>query len=197
MPTGYTHAIKDGIDFKQFVWSCARGMGALVMMRDLPSDAPIPERFEPSDYNRIAAEKARAELARLQGLTTEQASAEALAAYQRELKSQESAIAENNALRVKYEAMLKNVEQWTPPTEDHQGFKAFMSEQLRESIKFDCSNRYYEENKPVCKSTDSWLAETILKAQKDIDYHEKNQAEENARTESRNQWIKALRESLK
>jgi hypothetical protein len=36
MPTGYTAAIKDGISFEKFVWDCARGMGALVMMRDEP-----------------------------------------------------------------------------------------------------------------------------------------------------------------
>lgn len=51
MPTGYTANVPDGITFEQFVWQCARGMGALVMMRDEPTGAPIPERFEPSDYN--------------------------------------------------------------------------------------------------------------------------------------------------
>ncbi len=50
MPTGYTDAVKDGITFDQFVLGCARGMGALVMMRDEPSGTPIPERFEPSRF---------------------------------------------------------------------------------------------------------------------------------------------------
>jgi len=38
MPTGYTNCIKDGVTFEQFVWKCARAMGALVMMRDEPSN---------------------------------------------------------------------------------------------------------------------------------------------------------------
>lgn len=51
MPTGYTADLHDGKDvtFDQFVKQCARGMGALVTLRDAPWDAPLPERFEPSD----------------------------------------------------------------------------------------------------------------------------------------------------
>ena len=50
MPTEYTDAIADGISFNDFMMKCARGMGALIMMSDEPSDAPILEQFEPSDY---------------------------------------------------------------------------------------------------------------------------------------------------
>jgi hypothetical protein len=47
MPTGYTAPIADGMTFEQFALGCARAFGALVTMRDEPSDAPIPERLEP------------------------------------------------------------------------------------------------------------------------------------------------------
>lgn len=65
MPTGYTANVHDGITFEQFVWQCARGMGALVTMRDEPTGAPIPERFEPSDYNAKRLQEAKDELVRL------------------------------------------------------------------------------------------------------------------------------------
>ena len=65
MPTGYTAAVKDGITFEQFAWSCARAFGALIDMRDSPTGAPIPQRFEPSQYNAVEAEKASAEIERL------------------------------------------------------------------------------------------------------------------------------------
>ncbi len=63
MPTGYTADIAKGITFQQYAWSCARAFGALVMMRDEPSDAPIPEAFTPSDYHVKALAEARAKLA--------------------------------------------------------------------------------------------------------------------------------------
>jgi len=62
MPTGYTNCIKDGVTFEQFVWKCARAMGALVMMRDEPSNAPIPVKFEPSNYYAEEVAKAKAKL---------------------------------------------------------------------------------------------------------------------------------------
>ncbi|MDB5657340.1 MAG: hypothetical protein JWQ94_4953, partial [Tardiphaga sp.] len=158
MPTGYTAAIKDGISFEQFVWQCARAMGALVMMRDEPSDAPIPERFEPSTRNQQKAAEARAELARLKGLTHERAFDESAAAFRAAVASHDEAIAGMAALRGNYESMITRVEQWTPPSEYHIGFKEFMLQQLRDSVKWDCDTGYYEAHPPLCKTTDGFLA---------------------------------------
>lgn len=48
MPTGYTADVQSGkvTDFAEYAMNCARAFGALVLMRDDPSDADIPERFE-------------------------------------------------------------------------------------------------------------------------------------------------------
>jgi len=53
MPTGYTYPVVEGkiTEFSDFALSCARAFGALITMRDDPHDTPIPETFEPSDYN--------------------------------------------------------------------------------------------------------------------------------------------------
>ena len=48
MPTGYTAAIAKDITFNDFVMQCAKAM--LIMMRDEPANAPIPERFEPGSH---------------------------------------------------------------------------------------------------------------------------------------------------
>lgn len=50
MPTGYTAAVEDGTitEFDDFAWQCARAFGALIMMRDDPMSAPIPQKFEPT-----------------------------------------------------------------------------------------------------------------------------------------------------
>ena len=52
MPTGYTATLMEkGQTFQEFIMGCARAFGALIEMRDSPNDAPIPDKFEPSDYH--------------------------------------------------------------------------------------------------------------------------------------------------
>lgn len=196
MPSGYTAAIADGIDFETFVMRCARGMGALVMMRDDPMDAPIPERFEPSDYHTRKLEEANAALAKLRAMSCDETEAVAQEAFAAETKANAEAIARNIELRGKYEAMLAQVEAWAPPTHDHDGFKRFMTEQLTESIRFDCNENYYQERQPKLKTGEQWRSEQIAEALRDVDYNTREHAEEVARTESRNEWLAALRTSL-
>lgn len=194
MPTGYTAAVKDGISFEQFTWSCARAFGALMLMRDEPSDAPIPEAFKPSDFYSKCLEKAESRLAALKAMTPEEAQAAAAASYAQVAKQIDDHKAEAQELRNKYSEMLAKVDQWAPPTPEHQGLKDFMAEQLRQSIDFDCSTSYLTE--PVQKDGPTWLAESIADAEHQIKRYLEQHAEEVTRTEQRNAWIKALRESV-
>ncbi|UIF90911.1 hypothetical protein [Cupriavidus sp. UYPR2.512] len=193
MPSGYTASIKDGITFQQFALRCARAMGALVLMRDEPFDAPIPERFEPSDYHLKRAEEARQDLARLRALSLDEAEKENEAAYLAELARRAKHLQENEDLRAKYQAMLDQVNAWEPPTPDHTGFAEFMSTQINESIKWDCMDCIDE---PQRVDGEQWLAAQIEKAGRSIAYHDREHAAEVERTEKRNAWIKALRGSL-
>lgn len=63
MPTGYTADLTLDTPFERFAMRCARAMGACVMMRDDPMDAPIPDKWEPDDYYRKRLEDAKAKLA--------------------------------------------------------------------------------------------------------------------------------------
>lgn len=195
MPTGYTAAVADGISFEQFVWRCARAMGALVMMRDEPSDAPIPERFEPSDYSAKKLVEAKAEWARVIAMSIPDANACALVANAEANGSYEKCKQDRIELRNKYQAMLAAVVKWEAPTPEHEGFKAFMIEQLQQSIDWDCSDSY--DNPPVALSGVEWRAAAVAKAARDVEYHTQANAEEIDRTEKRNEWLRALRESLK
>lgn len=194
MPTGYTAAVKDGISFEQFALNCARAFGALVMMRDEPSDAPIPDRFEPSDWNANELAKARDRLATLEAMSDTDAGVNARAEYDKDLERHRERLGEIQALSEKYHAMLARAVQWEPPTPEHQGLKDFMTQQLRESINFDCSTKYLQA--PVLQPAAAWREAQIAKARKDVDYHTKAHAEEVERTESRNAWVAALRSSL-
>lgn len=196
MPTGYTAHIADGITFNEFVMVCARGMGALIMMRDEPMDAPIPERFEPSDYHGKEKVVAEMELNRLRSMTPVETEDAARAEFMEESARHVEAMQKNDDLLQKYEAMLADVRAWQPPTPDHEGMKKFMVEQITGSIDFDCDNGYYRENAPKRLNGSEWLKKKIAAARHDIDYHRKEHDKEVERTESRNAWLKALRDSL-
>ena len=194
MPTGYTAAIKGGISFKQFAMDCARAFGACVMLRDEPGGGEsIPEKLMPSTYSKDALEAAKLRLARLEAMTP----IACLMARNREHGENEARrlarIEEDASLLKKYKAMRANVESWTPPTVDHSGIKEFMIKQIDESIRFDCG---FYDDPGAEKSPDEWHKGAIRKQLNDIAYHTKSYAEEVERTNQRNAWIKALRDSL-
>ena len=195
MPTGYTLDLYDGKDitFEEFVLKCARAFGALIDMRDEPMDAPIPERFEPSDHHLEELEKAKRRLKEIRKWNEEKAEQEAERAYREALKEREEFIKKNKLIRKRYEDMLSKVQKWKPPTIEHASLKQFMIQQLLESIEFDC----FVPEMPQRLSGEEYREQQIKKALSDIEYHEKEYAEEVNRVYEKNKWLLSLRESLK
>lgn len=194
MPTGYTADIAKGIGFEQFVWTCARAFGALMEMRDDPQGATIPERFEPSDTYKKWLLDERAKLGALVAMSVEGVAAAAEADYLERHATWVRRRAEKTALRNRYSEMLAKVVRWEPPTPEHQGLKDFMAQQLHESIDFDCSEKYDTEPQRV-EPTD-WHNQQVENTRRAIARHLQSHTEEHQRTEGRNNWLKALRESV-
>jgi hypothetical protein len=197
MPTGYTHKVQDGTitEFRDFAWECARAFGALILMRDEPAGAPIPERFEPDTRHYDGAiERAKKERAELDELTAEQATKEAAAEHRDAVASWEKRRAERNAQKLRYLAMLEKVEAWTPPTSEHHEMKNFMLEQLRSSIDFDCGRSY--DTPPEPETGAAWLERKRAEAVRSIAYQVEERHKELARVEGRNRWLAALRKSI-
>lgn len=194
MPTGYTSDLNHGeVSFKDFAMGCARAFGALITMRDEDHDAKIPDKFEPGDYHATALKNAEADLKKYESFTIEEANTAAEESYLSAYKSVQDRCEKNAALKNRYEAMIKKVLAWYPPTSDHAELKCFMLEQLESSIKHDCY-----EIEPAVKITGAeWLANVIKSAKWSIDYHKEEQKKEIERCESRTAWVRALRESLK
>jgi hypothetical protein len=192
MPTGYTAAIDDGIDFKGFALLCARAFGATILMRDDPLDAPIPDEFATTDYHPKAVEAAKARKFDLERMSLKQVKAAAETANHETAEYWRRANDRRTALRAKYEAMLAQVEAWTPPTPDHEGMKKFMREQIEESIRFDCNPAIVPNPQPP----GVWHAEQLAAADWDIAYHTKAYEEEVERCRLRTEWVRALRKSL-
>lgn len=194
MPTGYTAKIAEGQTFEQFIWDCARAFGALIMMRDDPSDAPIPERFEPAPFYKDMLDKAQNEFAEWAAMS-EQARRDMMALEVcREEQAREASEARRRATSEAYAAMLGKVRAWEPPTDDHIGLRDFMIQQIEESIRFDCGHEY---PRAQLVSFEAWQHTRLKCLLENMARYADENRKEIERTESRNQWIEKLRESLK
>jgi hypothetical protein len=195
MPTGYTSAVADGkiTELEPFVWRLARGMGALIMMRDEPADAPVPERFEPSRYNAEELIKLRAEIGRLSAMSDEEATAAADAEHKADEEAKAEYFSEEAQQRARYQSMIARLEAWQGAPE---GIKEFGLEQLHQSLDFDCREPFSWYREPVERDGPKWRDAKIAKLARDIEYHVKADTEERARTDACNAWVAQLRQSL-
>jgi hypothetical protein len=163
-------------------------MGATIMMRDDPWDAPIPDKFEPqTEYSQKKLDAANALLAELDRLTPEECEARAEAKLQEQLASYEKYEAARRAENDRIEAMLDKVRRWKTEAD---GIREFAIEQLQISL------TNYPSLPPSALSGEEWLTATRLQALRDISYHEKSIADEIHRTALRNRWLADLRRSL-
>ncbi len=196
MPTGYTHAVQTGeiTTLNEFAMKCARAMGACIMMRDDPSDAEIPERFEPNtDYHDKAIEEANKVLDALPRMAISNAEELAQNEYDEAVVSRNKYIADKKEHQSRYESMVTKVEAWTPMG-GVTGLKDFMLEQLSSSIDFDCGS--YKPEMPEKLDGAAWMEAKRDKAISDLEYHTKQRQDEITRTEGRNQFLTDLRSSL-
>lgn len=195
MPTGYTWGVANGeiTELEPFVWQVARGMGALITMRDEPPDAPVPDRFEPSQYHAKQLAEARQERDRIRAMTADEAANAAAASIAEYERDKAQAERENAAQRARYEAMLAKVNAWSGAPE---GIREFAIRQLHDSIEHDCPVFFHFYRDRPSGDGEEWRAAKLAKLERDILYHAKAQAEEEERTEQRNLWMAQLRRSL-
>lgn len=196
MASGLTAPIYDGSDmsFENYVWRTARHFGLMVRMRD-DMTAPIPEKFEPQTpfYDKQLA-RARARLPLVEAMTDEEAQAEADKEYKEIIAIYDRIDAERKEVEARYETMLKRVNAWEPPTENHTALRDLMLEQLIASIEFDTKPTSRMEVEHI--TGPEWRERTVRKLKSEIVSSEEQIAQENERVESFNTWLAQLRESL-
>jgi hypothetical protein len=157
------------------------------MQRDDNGPAIMVE--EPTDYHIKAIEETHAKIKTWSTMTKE----EKLDSSRVELVDRMNEYNERKvAGEEKYKSMIAKVEEWEPPTSDHEGLKSFMLSQLRESIRFDCSPFDVPTEADVAKHANSKMG----KLKDSIAYHEKEHAKEVERCNNRNEWKSALVESI-
>lgn len=168
---------------------------ALIEMRDSPNDAPIPDKFEPSDCNAKRLIEAREALAKLKAMSGEERVAFGETAkaehIERSRKYLEKALAENSRL----EDMAAQVRAWTPPTKNHQGLQDFMLQQIDTSKNgVDYSQRSLAEAQ--AKPATAYYVEAVTSATRDIKYHTEENVKEVDRVNGRSEWVQQLRASI-
>lgn len=201
MPTGYTAPVQDGdiTDLADYALTCARGFGAMVLLRDSDQSLEATRRYveeqsyaEASGYYVDALRKSRERLTELRSMTDEQALAASRAAHDAVVEGNQRSERKRVAELARYEAMIEKVEAWEPPTEDHVAFKQFMLDQLRESVKFDC--RPF--SMPAPEVSLAWRDEEIEGELRNIQRYEDAIEKEAERNAGRIGWVTALLDSL-
>jgi len=193
MPTGYTAGIIDGTtnDFNEYAKQCERAF--LIHMRDEPFDSEYKPRT-PSDYHTKAIAKAKETLKENEGL-------EDYTIIEREklrlldnIKRYEAKIKEEKVSKKRLESFLSKAENFKPPTEKHKGIADFMQNQIKETIKYDCDNKYYVDELEKSKkellniNADDVRGDLRTQATKDLAYHTKEHEAELKRCRESNKW---------
>lgn len=194
MGSGYTFPVIKGeiTTFEAFAMACARAFGPCITMRDDPSDAVIPDQFKPNSYYAHRLEDACERERDLLALTATQKTSAAASAYADALKQWEDSRDEHLLALDRCTSMLDAARSWQPPSEDHQGLKSFMIEQLTSAI----DGNSYEAPRPKLQDPDEWFACEMRNAIRDIAYCTEELAKEINRAKLRTEWVRDLRKSL-
>jgi hypothetical protein len=187
--------MEKGQTFPEFVLTCARAMGACIMMRDDAMDAPIPERFEPSDYHKKRIAEATKENARLLKMGNAEKIAFGKAKKAERIARCKEWLARERAEMKRLADMEKAVRKWTPPTPDHVGLKEFMLQQIDVS-KHDLDYIERDLAKAKASAPMDYYVDAVNAAERDMEYNVKHEAEEVERAENRNKWLQDLRSSI-
>lgn len=199
MPTGYTYSVQNGevTELKEFMLSCAKGVGAFIHMRDDGTSSGIKYR-EVGEYYLRRLENTKREFEEFKLLSDEEIQKQLDESYERRVKEQKEGLKRFDEQKQRYLDMIDKVKEWMPPTEDHVKLKEFALEQLNGSLEFDCSDssRNYYLQEPVKDTVEEYKSYKIKSYLKDLEYYSKRYRDELESVEKANKWIRDLIESL-
>jgi hypothetical protein len=193
MANGYIHPVADGevTEVRDFVLRCARGMGALVLMRDEPMDAQPPRQFEPdlSHYG-PALERAQARLDQLSNANSDVSRA----MYEAEKAKHESQQAEWEATESAELERVRTMRTKVAALDGlPEGLQAFMLEQLDRALRDNAPIAYTRQPFP---DYDTWFDREWRRAVESVGRAHADIEAEKARVASRNVWLTQLWSAL-
>lgn len=200
MSSAYTEPIynDENISFEQFANSCLRNFGIYLRWEGNANLGKfgIPDKIEPSTYHKKQYEEYKAQYNEFleHPVSQEQLETDYVKYVKKVNAENEKREKRAEALRTRYESMLKKVRKWVVPSEEYQGIKDFMEKQLLEAIEWDC-------RVSIDKVTpkDEWIS--FRKNRPDlvdnINYHLQKYHEDVKDAVKTTQWLKSFTESIR
>lgn len=202
MPTGYTSYINDGkiTSGKEFLKLCTRAFGIAVDLKDESLDVPTPSHFEPDPYYENRYKNSLVSREKAYNMTFEEAKEDMVSKFKNKKTWAERCLKDCKDEDEKYIKIWKDVEQWIPPTPEHENLKKFCLEQIDMSLHTSIYKWYEEYINKELDTSDDAIRKYIddLKDQEDREVnraYEKYQAELK-RVEEKNLWMKQFLDSL-
>lgn len=197
MPTGYTAKLmSEGQTFREFALTCARNFGACICLRDHPMDVlPTEDNINGDSYYKKRKSELDELLLNLRAMTPAEFSAHGEALKKTRLEQYKNSLAAQRAEIKKVADMREQVAQWNPPTDDHEGLKAFMLQQLNLSLEDD--GFYVKQIRQLEELSGVRVAQIELEsAEENLKRCEDALKREDKNARSSKMWIRALTESL-
>lgn len=203
MSTGYTAHIEDGeiTTGKDFLKLCTRAFGIAINVKDEPLSTPTPSSFEPSPFYKENYDRALKKLEEVNKMTFDEAKVQMKADYEKRISDYKRYAERETSMNEKYAKVRKEVEEWIPPTEEHEGLKKFALEQIDMSMtKQKYIDEYLEKSKEEFDDSDeavqNYINDIVDYYQRNIERSYKSWQEELERTRSKNEWMTKFLESL-
>jgi hypothetical protein len=205
MPTGYTAGIIDGeiTTFEQFATQCTRAFGATIHMRDNPLDSPYEPRT-PSEHYVNSLQSQREKLEETKTMTDEAIVQDFETLLKDNLEYHEKGLEKDHANFEKLNSILESSKSWVPPTEEHEGLRNFMIEQIESTIKADGDlsyhiNKILQIKQEMKDGIDPkvYREERIKEIEDRITYYEGEIQKELERCKRSNDWMDKFFESIK
>lgn len=204
MATGYTEGILNGKinTFKDFALKCVLAFGASIHLRDETGDVKY-RSAEPTDYHKKAIQDAKKELNRIENLTDD----EIINSHIKTLKAdKERCLREIEKIkkdREKLEDILAKAENFVPPTQEHEEFRQFMINQLKQTIEFDCNTDFYD--REIAKIDNQLKNINVIEIREsmidyikeNIEYHTKAYEKEVRNCNKSNKWVDDIIHAIK
>lgn len=199
MPNGFTSKIYDGKSqsLRDYLMGVGRSFGFAIMQDD-DWDAPV-RHVKPSRYHVEKITEATEKLRELEAITTTEAHTHAREDYKKALAKWQDSNERNRLMGVRYDKMIKQVEDWVPEDPRFNDLKAQALKYLVESRDFDVSDEEQQKRwnpYPRLLSGNDWLEREKSAMRKEIDYHTERNRQEIKRADERNEWIDAFLKSL-
>lgn len=202
MTTAYTAYIEDGeiTTGKEFLKLCARAFGIAVDVRADPL-LPTPMHFEPSPFYKEEYKKTLRKLNEVNAWTLDDARNQMREDYKERISYYKKRAEKSISLRNIYSKIRTEVEEWTPPTEEHRELKNFALEQIDKCIPNQADIEKYlrqsqEEFDDSNEAVEKYISQTMEEYQKQVNRVYESWEAEIQMTNEKNEWIKQFLNSL-